>query len=841
MNLFFKSYRIHLIFFLLITCEPGFNCGMAQDISFYPIPWIQEIILPDLYADIPNESFFLDQFGHLFLGKDNGVTIISGNKSVHLHMDGPVFVSGNGLDSVFFACHNDFGLITNDEYGKYRARSLNERIPVEFRQFIPSQLIHTEEGVFLNADAGIYHFSEGRMKTYPFPAEKTMLFEADHELLLMLNSRDILVWSGSGFAKMEAGTPAGNLPGLLLSLANHPEGYSFTGIINDREILVVSPYKGILIMDCQGRQVSVLGRRTGLPDHDVRQTHIFKGDELWILGPHTLHKINHPSSLHILEMDPLTVGRIYASTLTEDQLVLGTSHGIFIMGPENDLNGQWKMKNLTPDFTGSFHLLDVEVNKIFAAGTDHLISIEEGAMEIISAGNFTGLYAMTHNQLVAASEEGIIYFKKGDNSWTRNLIDPQLSYSHSLVRHKGSLFFICRNSAFRLSDDLDHVTPLPLQREDLLLNLTPLYGELYLVTNLQVYRFEESEETFMPLDEDHEAMILSHSRTGIETGPYPILQHLGDIIDLNMRDSVLYLTGKDKVAKFEPKVLNPSNHTVPIRIEAIQESSRRRPAGFHLGGLEFQSAPDPLFRHKLIPVQENWSEWSNIRDLYIDRLRPGDYILVAQAKDLYGQNSARAEFQFIVNAPFYKKWYAYTFYTLVLLIVLFLIQKMRLLSYQRAESRISQRMQTKLDDLTVEKEKSDRLVADILPEKTAAQLKSTGKSKWDKYERATVLFSDIQGFTKIAEEMNPEALIDELDKFFFHFDSVVEKYNIEKIKTIGDAYMAAGGIPEKNSTNPVEVVLAALEMQTYMQQLKTSKLISGIFGSGSIPVLLLPV
>ena len=132
-------------------------------------------------------------------------------------------------------------------------------------------------------------------------------------------------------------------------------------------------------------------------------------------------------------------------------------------------------------------------------------------------------------------------------------------------------------------------------------------------------------------------------------------------------------------------------------------------------------------------------------------------------------------------------------------------------------------MQSKLDNLTFEKEKSDKLVAEILPERTAEQLKSKGKAKWDKYERATVLFSDIQGFTKIAEEMNPESLIDELDKFFFHFDSVVEKYNIEKIKTIGDAYMAAGGIPEKNSTNPVEVVLAALEMQSYMQHLKSSK------------------
>jgi class 3 adenylate cyclase len=80
-----------------------------------------------------------------------------------------------------------------------------------------------------------------------------------------------------------------------------------------------------------------------------------------------------------------------------------------------------------------------------------------------------------------------------------------------------------------------------------------------------------------------------------------------------------------------------------------------------------------------------------------------------------------------------------------------------------------------------------------------------------------VLFSDIQGFTQIAEEMNPEVLIDELDKFFFHFDSVVEKYRIEKIKTIGDAYMCAGGIPEKNRTNPVEVILQPSRCSTYEQ------------------------
>jgi adenylate cyclase len=89
-----------------------------------------------------------------------------------------------------------------------------------------------------------------------------------------------------------------------------------------------------------------------------------------------------------------------------------------------------------------------------------------------------------------------------------------------------------------------------------------------------------------------------------------------------------------------------------------------------------------------------------------------------------------------------------------------------------------------------------------------------------KYDHVTVLFADIQGFTKIVEHLNPEKLVDQLDHFFFKFDEIMEKYSIEKIKTIGDAYMCAGGLPEKNRTNPVEVVLAALEMQRFMKEEK---------------------
>ncbi|WP_291862496.1 adenylate/guanylate cyclase domain-containing protein [Marinilabilia sp.] len=99
------------------------------------------------------------------------------------------------------------------------------------------------------------------------------------------------------------------------------------------------------------------------------------------------------------------------------------------------------------------------------------------------------------------------------------------------------------------------------------------------------------------------------------------------------------------------------------------------------------------------------------------------------------------------------------------------------------------------------------------------------KKKSRKYQKVTVLFADIQGFTRIVEQLNPEILIDELDQFFLHFDELVEKYGIEKIKTIGDAYMCAGGLPVKNSTNPIEVVLAGIEMQNYMRDMREIKML----------------
>lgn len=120
------------------------------------------------------------------------------------------------------------------------------------------------------------------------------------------------------------------------------------------------------------------------------------------------------------------------------------------------------------------------------------------------------------------------------------------------------------------------------------------------------------------------------------------------------------------------------------------------------------------------------------------------------------------------------------------------------------------------DEVEKERHKSEALLLNILPAEMAMELKEKGGATPRQYEKVSVLFSDFSGFTRIAESMSPQALIEELNICFRAFDEIVESHNLEKIKTIGDAYMCAGGIPVPNDSNPSDAVAAALEMQVYM-------------------------
>ena len=131
----------------------------------------------------------------------------------------------------------------------------------------------------------------------------------------------------------------------------------------------------------------------------------------------------------------------------------------------------------------------------------------------------------------------------------------------------------------------------------------------------------------------------------------------------------------------------------------------------------------------------------------------------------------------------------------------------------RRQKRLNARIIRQQEALRQEQARSRGLLANIFPEKIATELLHNGTAKARYYSCVSVLFADVEDFSSLAASYSPIELVQKLDDYFCAFDTIVERFALEKIKTIGDCYMCAGGIPDKDATNPWKMVLGALQMQ----------------------------
>jgi class 3 adenylate cyclase len=135
----------------------------------------------------------------------------------------------------------------------------------------------------------------------------------------------------------------------------------------------------------------------------------------------------------------------------------------------------------------------------------------------------------------------------------------------------------------------------------------------------------------------------------------------------------------------------------------------------------------------------------------------------------------------------------------------------------------NEELNTTLEMVEVERAKSEKLLLNILPESIAQELKNYGFASPKRFDKATVLFTDFKGFTQIVSTMKPEQVLDNLNYCFTAFDKIIRKHNLEKIKTIGDAYMCVAGLPIADEDNPVRAIHAALEILAFIQDWKAKK------------------
>lgn len=133
-------------------------------------------------------------------------------------------------------------------------------------------------------------------------------------------------------------------------------------------------------------------------------------------------------------------------------------------------------------------------------------------------------------------------------------------------------------------------------------------------------------------------------------------------------------------------------------------------------------------------------------------------------------------------------------------------------------SRYNTLLTVKNEQITVAQKRSEELLLNILPAAIASELKQSGAAQARQYEHATVLFTDFVGFSRIANAVSAEQLVADLDYCYGQFDKITETHGLEKIKTIGDSYMCAGGLPESDTDHALRMVAAALEMQSFLKE-----------------------
>lgn len=296
-----------------------------------------------------------------------------------------------------------------------------------------------------------------------------------------------------------------------------------------------------------------------------------------------------------------------------------------------------------------------------------------------------------------------------------------------------------------------------------------------------------------------------------------------------LTSSKIEVKGKDVISE-KPKRIFNTKRNVLKKVAAENEELNEQVAYLEAEKANLrkqQSKLKYLLRGKEEEIQEMSEEQMQTELLYMAQERMLDSIvfrgrldsLVIVQKDLklQGQESKLAE----QNAQIQLK----NSQRNLLLALAFIILIIAVGLYLRFQGIKAHNMvlEEKNEIIRSEKQRSEALLLNILPAAIADELKLDGSAKTKYYNQATVLFTDFKNFSQISKGMTPEKLVADLDYCFKRFDQIVEKYGLEKIKTIGDAYMCAGGLPKSKKGHVYDVINAAMEMQDFLLNWKLEK------------------
>ena len=217
-------------------------------------------------------------------------------------------------------------------------------------------------------------------------------------------------------------------------------------------------------------------------------------------------------------------------------------------------------------------------------------------------------------------------------------------------------------------------------------------------------------------------------------------------------------------------------------------------------GLSFGAPERIQFQHRLTNFEDKFTPPSKSRTVSYTNISPGKHTFLVSAINAEGLYSEEAEAMLFVQKPYFYQMPIFWIITLIILIdIIGAIFYFKQRAIKLENIRLEGMVQARTRELALEKDKSDQLLRAILPDKIADELKDDVHSVAEAFTDVTLLFSDIVSFTKVSSNHTASEIVHALNELFTRFDERAKEMGVEKIKTIGDAYMAACGIPSPNS------------------------------------------
>lgn len=539
---------------------------------------------------------------------------------------------------------------------------------------------------------------------------------------------------------------------------------------------------GIKILNVSNRRI---------PSNDVPKIIGDRLGNIWIATFNGVLKISENKQEHITVKDGL-VSDIVISLLEDSKgkIWFGCQGGVAFYDPKyNKVFSSDEIKNAFGDVWVNYVFEDISGNFWFA--TDALGVLKYDGRKIIKYSTENGFQSNIVNYITQdrqnniwfATEDGLI---KYDGSTFKLLTtkDGLPSNNCYYVLEKGNFIYIGTNQGFVKFnylnyDKLKKDAFKTYTRNDGLASSEMNFGAVFVDNEDNIYLGTQKGVTFFNLNDQP------------FFNPSPIYINNLRIIE------------EEKVENIEPK---------GEREFSYKQNNLR----FDFIAVGFTSRDKYIYKHRLIGLETNWIE-SNEPYAQYPYLPPGKYtfeVICRNADGVWNENAAR--FTFEINPPIYLTWWAITIFIILGTTSLYGFYLMKTEQVKKRNIVLANMVKERTKDLELEKDKSDELLLNILPVTLVEELKTHGTVMPREYKNATILFTDFKSFTFTASILPPEKLVDELNDIFLGFDQISDFYGLEKLKTIGDSYMVAGGLPNESDDHAIRVVLAALKMQEFI-------------------------